>query len=79
MKIKGSHLAGLAAKKLNSTGKIGSIIGLDPASVGFSVQDERNRLSKFDADYVQIIHTDIRMYGMAEPIGHGEYYLHFNE
>lgn len=69
----GSHLAGLTAKKLNFTQKVGTIIGLDPASPGFSVSNIENRLDKSDADYVLIIHTDIAMYGMIEPIGHGWY------
>lgn len=68
MWTKGAHLAGLAAKKVR-TGKIGAIIGLDPASIGFSANDAKNRLAKSDAAYVQVIHTNTRLYGMEEPIG----------
>lgn len=67
----GAHVAGCAAKKLNSTEKIGAIIGLDPASVGFKYDEMDKRLSQSDADYVQIIHTDITKFGIAKPMGHG--------
>lgn len=30
MTIAGAHMAGLAAKRLNSTEKVGIIVGLDP-------------------------------------------------
>lgn len=63
-------MAGLAAKKVKS-GKVGAIIGLDPASVGFSAHYKEDRLDKSNAVYVQTIHTDTTKYGMIEPIGHG--------
>lgn len=71
----GAHVAGCAAKKMNSTEKIGTIIGLDPASVGFKFDEKNKRLSESDADYVQVIHTDITKFGMAKPMGHGELQL----
>lgn len=67
----GAHVAGYTAKLLNSTEKIGSIIGLDPAAVFFEFDQPENRLSKTDAEYVQVIHTDIMKFGMAKPMGHG--------
>lgn len=70
MQIIGAHLVGLAARKVTS-GTVNSIIGLDPASLGFSIHNDRNRLAKTDADYVQIIHTNTKAYGMNEAIGHG--------
>lgn len=51
---KGAHIAGQAAKRLNSTDKIGAIIGLDPAGIGFDVQTPESRLAKSDAEYVQV-------------------------
>lgn len=66
----GAHLCGLAAKNVKS-GRVGSIIGLDPASVGFSTHYVENRLDKSNADYVQVIHTDTKTFGMIYPIGHG--------
>lgn len=68
----GAHVAGCAAKRLNSSEKIDSIIGLDPADVGFKFEDKKKRLCDTDADYVQVIHTDIMKFGMPQPIGHGK-------
>lgn len=70
--VSGAHIAGRAAKLLKSDGKIGCIVGLDPASVGFNFFELSKRLSDTDADYVQIIHTDGEKFGIAEPIGHGK-------
>lgn len=67
----GAHVAGCTAKRLESNEKIGTIIGLDPAAIGFDFDEVDNRLSETDADYVQVIHTDIMKFGMAKPIGHG--------
>lgn len=63
-------MAGLAAKKIRR-GKIGSIYGLDPASFGFPFENPKHRLAKSDAQYVQVIHTNTRFYGISQPIGHG--------
>ena len=56
---------------MKSEGKVGAIMGLDPATIIISNKSSENRLDKSDADYVEIIHTDFKSYGMAEPIGHG--------
>lgn len=69
----GAHVAGCAAKRLDSHRKIGSIIGLDPAAIGYDFDERENRLCDTDADYVQVIHTDIAKFGMAKPMGHGTY------
>lgn len=50
----GAHVAGMSGKMLNSTEKIGIIIGLDPASVGFNFAEKDKRLADTDADYVQV-------------------------
>lgn len=77
----GAHIAGCAAKRLESNEKIGTIIGLDPASIGFDFDRLENRLTDTDANYVQIIHTDITKFGMPKPMGHGmdhySYFCHF--
>lgn len=71
-------MAGLAAKQVKS-GKVGFIVALDPAGFGFSLHYRENRLDKSNADYVQVIHTDIDKFGIAEPIGHGLFqFLTFN-
>lgn len=68
----GAHIAGCAAKRLNTDEKIDSIIGLDPAAIGFTFSERENRLSDTDAEYVQVIHTDIKKFGMDKPMGHGK-------
>lgn len=60
----------MAAKKIKSSSKIGTIVALDPAA-GYSFSEDKKRVAHTDADYVEVIHTDITQYGMAEQIGHG--------
>lgn len=71
----GAHIAGMAGKKLTTNQKISAIIGLDPAGVLFDVNETNYRLADSDADYVQVIHTDIDdgrlALGIGQPIGHG--------
>lgn len=67
----GAHIAGQAAKLLKSDDKIGCIIGLDPAGIGFDFFKPEHRLARSDAEYVQVIHTDGNKFGMIDPIGHG--------
>jgi hypothetical protein len=33
-----------------------------------------SRLSKYDASFIDIIHTDINYFGMMKPIGHVDFY-----
>lgn len=68
----GAHIAGRTAKLLKSPGKIGCIVGLDPASVLFKFFNKYKRLSDSDADYVEIIHTDSDKFGFSRPLGHGK-------
>lgn len=73
----GAHIAGHAGKLVQTMepyiGRIGCIIGLDPASFGFSETKREKRLSYTDADYVQVIHTDGSKFGIAYPIGDGKF------
>lgn len=69
----GAHIAGRAAKQLKSVGRIGVIVGLDPASVGFDFFATQKRLTDTDAEYVQVIHTDGDKFGFSNPMGHGEF------
>lgn len=73
----GAHIAGLTGKKFTTNGRIGAIVGLDPAAVLFNVNETEYRLAKTDANYVQVIHTDIEgggllAYGIGQPLGHGQ-------
>lgn len=70
----GAHISGIAGKQLQSPGKIGVIIGLDPAGPLFPFNNIHKRLADTDADYVQVIHTDAGYLGIKNPIGHGDFY-----
>ncbi|XP_074839571.1 lipase member I isoform X2 [Carettochelys insculpta] len=53
----GAHIAGFVGKRYN--GKIGRITGLDPAGPLFSGKPPNERLDYTDAQFVDVIHTDI--------------------
>nr|XP_009666194.1 PREDICTED: lipase member I isoform X2 [Struthio camelus australis] len=53
----GAHIAGFVGKKYN--GKLGRITGLDPAGPSFSQEPPEGRLYHTDAQFIDVIHTDI--------------------
>lgn len=69
----GAHIAGLASKNLK-TGKVGKIIGLDPAGPGFHKENTQGRLDGQNAIYVECIHTGF-FFGIKEPICQVDFYL----
>lgn len=69
----GGHLIGMAAKKV-STGRVNTIIALDPASPLFSLNDPTERVDASDAEYVEIIHTNGALLGFMSPIGDADFY-----
>lgn len=71
----GAHIAGFAAKTLRGLQiRLGHITGLDPAKhPSFTSIDKRLDVS--DAQFVDIIHTDVMQYGKREPIGHVDFYV----
>lgn len=56
------------------SGKIGKIVGLDPAGPLFNYNDADTRLSSTDAEYVETIHTNAGTLGMSQPLGHASFY-----
>lgn len=74
----GSHVAGFIGKRISDrTGsKIARITCTDPAGPGFehSDVDESGRVSIMDAQFVDVIHTDIGHSGFIQPIGHVDFY-----
>lgn len=84
MKILGAHMCGKIRRTISHRiGKVGTIIGLDPAGPLFSSStvfykySDSERLDKSDADYVLALHTDSKHYGMRAAIGHGLYFMLF--
>ncbi|XP_030573407.1 phospholipase A1 VesT1.02-like [Drosophila novamexicana] len=69
----GAHVAGYAGKTVGS-GRIHTIIGLDPALPLFSYYEPNRRLSSNDAFYVETIHTNGGIFGFLKPIGKGAFY-----
>ena len=67
----GAHVCGFAGKKVR--GRINTIIGLDPAGVG-TVADPTSRIDASDAEYVELIITEIVNWAITAPVGHANFY-----
>lgn len=74
----GSHVAGFAGKRIfNKTKrKLGRITATDPAGPLFERKEvtKEFRLCEDDAEFVDVIHTDIGHYGFIKPLGHVDFY-----
>ncbi|XP_066146090.1 lipoprotein lipase-like [Euwallacea fornicatus] len=74
----GSQLAAFTGKayKKESGKKIGRITGLDPAGPSWSNESmtKEERLNEQDANFVDVVHTDIQLYGFTHPCGHVDFY-----
>lgn len=69
----GAHVSGLAGKKYVN-GKVGKIVGLDPAGPLFDVNDPNSRLSPDSATYTECIHSGF-YFGIREPICQADFYI----
>lgn len=49
-------------------------VGLDPAKPLFIFATGDHKLDKNDAEFVDVIHTDVFQRGMLSPIGHADFY-----
>ncbi|XP_034034373.1 lipase member H-like [Thalassophryne amazonica] len=68
----GAHISGLVGANLNST--IGRITALDPAGPQFTITSPENRLDHTDAQFVDVVHTDVDALGYSMPLGHIDFY-----
>lgn len=67
-----SGIAGSAFKE--ATGKeIGRITGLDPAGIDYHILPAGKRLSKDDAYFVDVVHTNKGFYGILNAVGYKNY------
>ncbi|XP_017852034.1 endothelial lipase [Drosophila busckii] len=72
----GAHVAGFAANYLQNATKalVARISGLDPSKAFFLTKDINARLDASDADFVDVIHSDVFISGLLQPIGHVDFY-----
>ncbi|XP_022618349.1 lipase member H-like [Seriola dumerili] len=68
----GAHISGFVGANLN--GAIGRITALDPAGPQFTGTAPEDRLDSKDAQFVDVLHTDIDALGFREPLGHIDFY-----
>lgn len=70
---KSMFLNATAGKNI-ANGKVGKVVGLDPALPFFRYNDLNGRLTETDATYVEVIHTSAGKLGYAKPIGMASFY-----
>ncbi|KAL7643138.1 UNVERIFIED_CONTAM: hypothetical protein RMT77_006428 [Armadillidium vulgare] len=78
----GAHTAGVMAHYMIklTIGKVSRITGLDPAGVLYSKLINKFRLDKYQANFVDIIHTNgcdipaLVCYGLKDEIGHVDFF-----
>ncbi|XP_053618372.1 lipase member I-like [Plodia interpunctella] len=77
----GAHIVGYAAKHFyKATGKKPSrITGLDPAGPCFRALPPEFRLDASDGEKVDVVHTNIDGFGIAERLGHVDFYVNGGE
>lgn len=77
----GAHIVSYAAKHFYlATGKKPSrITALDPAGPCFRSLPEEYRFTISDAERVDVVHTNIDGFGMAERLGHVDFYVNGGE
>uniref|UniRef100_A0A8D0AGA1 Lipase, member Ia n=1 Tax=Sander lucioperca TaxID=283035 RepID=A0A8D0AGA1_SANLU len=68
----GAHMSGLIGANLK--GFLGRITALDPAGPQFTGTPPERRLDPKDAQFVDVLHTDIDALGFREPLGHIDFY-----
>lgn len=69
----GAHIVGISGKRMRNY-TLPKIIGLDPASPLFSLENPDRRLAKGDARYIEIIHSNAGILGLATPLGNASFY-----
>lgn len=72
----GAHIVGAIGRYYNVLTQtlLPRITGLDPASPCFNEGENLNSLSRGDAAYVDVIHSNSGVLGKKEPVGDADYY-----
>uniref|UniRef100_A0A8C1A9K6 Lipase, member Ib n=2 Tax=Cyprinus carpio TaxID=7962 RepID=A0A8C1A9K6_CYPCA len=68
----GAHVAGFIGAMLE--GRVGRITGLDPAGPMFASAPPEERLDPTDAQFVDVLHTDMNSFGLRGTHGHIDFY-----
>lgn len=68
-----AHVAGLSSQHVKN-GKVGKVIGLDPAGPLYSVSDIKSRISNDSAKYVECIHTGFWL-GTRDPFCQVDFFV----
>ncbi|XP_053530734.1 lipase member H isoform X2 [Ictalurus punctatus] len=68
----GAHVAGFIGAMLG--GQVGRITGLDPAGPMFAGVPPEERLDPTDAQFVDVLHTDMNSFGLQGANGHIDFY-----
>ncbi|XP_069686187.1 pancreatic lipase-related protein 2-like [Periplaneta americana] len=73
----GAHVAALASQELLLlTGeRLGRITGLDPALPLFATLYDSWKLDADDADFVDVMHTNVGVFGKIEATGHTDFFV----
>ncbi|XP_055590260.1 pancreatic lipase-related protein 2 [Uranotaenia lowii] len=70
----GGQTSGMIANYIKA-GKLRRITGLDPAKPLFVTAPNEYKLDQSDAEFVQVIHTDVFARGILHPSGHVDFYV----
>ncbi|CAD7079414.1 unnamed protein product [Hermetia illucens] len=73
----GAHVAGFAGNHIERTSgkKVDRITGLDAALPLFANPNVNMKLDASDANFVDVIHTNMGIFGKMEPSGHVDFYV----
>ncbi|KAK7792677.1 hypothetical protein R5R35_012521 [Gryllus longicercus] len=73
----GAHVAAFASNAVHeATGaRLGRITGLDPALPLFATLKKTWKLDASDADFVDVLHTNVGVFGKIEAVGHADFYF----
>ncbi|XP_049296739.1 lipase member H-like [Anopheles funestus] len=70
----GAHIAGLTGKQFQTEPKLAAVVALDPAGPLFAGDQPSERVDAFDAEYVEVIHTNKGLLGHSDALGQADFY-----
>ncbi|XP_058117306.1 lipase member H-like [Anopheles ziemanni] len=70
----GAHVAGMTGKHFPNIPKLAAVVGLDPAGPLFSENRPSERLDLLDAEYVEVIHTNLGWLGYHAVLGQADFF-----